>query len=51
VKTCPICKGYGKLPVTRIPKAESDGEETAGDCPTCEGKGKLEDNGNESDQT
>jgi len=37
--------------VTQIPKAESDGEETAGDCPTCEGKGKLEDNGNESDQT
>ena len=51
MKTCPVGKGYGKLPVTQIPKAESDGEETAGDCPTCKGKGKLEDNGNESDQT
>ena len=51
VKTCPICKGYGKLPVTQVPKAETDCEETACDCPTCKGKGKLEDKGNESDQT
>lgn len=43
VKTCQVCKGAGKLPVTRFPKAESDGEETAGDCPTCNGRGKLED--------
>jgi hypothetical protein len=25
--TCPICKGSGKLPVTRQPKAESHGVE------------------------
>lgn len=51
VKTCLICKGYGKLPITQLPKAESDGEETAGDCPTCKGKGKLDYNGDGSDRT
>ena len=36
---CPVCKGSGKLLVTRQPKAESNGEEMIGECPTCHGKG------------
>ena len=28
---CPVCKGSGKLPVTREPKAESNGEEMIGE--------------------
>ena len=48
MKICPVCKGVGKLPVTQVPKAESDGEETLGKCPTCNGKGKIEDNEDES---
>jgi DnaJ-class molecular chaperone len=39
--TCPICKGSGKLPVIQQPNAESNGEETIGDCPTCHGKGEV----------
>jgi DnaJ-class molecular chaperone len=39
--TCPVCKGSGKLPVTREPKAESHGEETIGECPACHGKGEA----------
>jgi DnaJ-class molecular chaperone len=42
VKNCYVCKGSGKLPVTQIPKAESDGEEMPGDCPTCNGRGTIE---------
>jgi hypothetical protein len=42
LKTCHVCKEAGKLPVTQVPNAESDGEETAGDCPTCNGIGKLD---------
>jgi DnaJ-class molecular chaperone len=32
---CPVCKGSGKLPVTREPKAD-------GECPTCHGKGEID---------
>jgi len=38
---CPVCKGSGKLPVTREPKAESNGEEMIGR-PTCHGKGEID---------
>ncbi len=41
---CLVYKGSGKLPVTQVPKAESDGEETIGECPTCQGKGEIEQN-------
>ena len=43
--TCPVCRGSGKLPVTREPKAESHGEETVGECPTCHGKGEVDKEG------
>jgi len=39
---CPVCKGSGKLPVTREPKAESNGEEMIGECPTFHGKGEID---------
>jgi DnaJ-class molecular chaperone len=39
--TCPVCKGSGKIPVTRQPKAESHGEEMMGECATCHGKGEV----------
>jgi len=42
VKTCHICEGTGKLPVTQVPHAESNGEEMPGDCPNCNGKGMIE---------
>ena len=38
---CEICKGSGKLPIAREPKAESHGEEMVGDCPNCRGKGEI----------
>ena len=38
----PVCKGSGKLPVTREAMAESHGEETIGECPTCHGKGEVD---------
>jgi len=39
---CPVCKGSGKLPVTREPKSESNGEEMIGECPTCHGNGEID---------
>jgi DnaJ-class molecular chaperone len=43
--TCQVCRGSGKLPVTREPKAESHGEETVGECPMCHGKGQVDKEG------
>lgn len=39
---CTVCKGSGKLSVTREPGAESHGEEMVGECPTCHGKGEID---------
>ena len=45
MQTCPIRKGFGKLPVTQEPKSQSHGEEMIGNCPTCNGEGKLKSDG------
>ena len=48
MQTCPVCKGFGRLPVTQKSKCESHGEETIGDCSIYNGEGNLKDGDDEA---